>query len=175
MRVSGAICSVVAAGALACQQRPAADASPAVASCASFGVGSSDAPWQSVRTSSFTFCVPPHWRRDGLDLWSAGANEIRWSIGEPLLPYVTPVTGASPQQLANAFGTFQASCPGATTFREQIGTHRVDVGKGVCSGLVYTIASWHGASLTFAGKASSLASADTELMVYRTVRLASDR
>jgi len=140
-------------------------------------------PWQLVRGTGFTFCVPADWQSaDGLTWRGAGGSITFASSGSgPLIPrdvitsrpiVVGEIVETLPaDQLPTTIRTVPtfAGCA-ERRLAETIEGRSVTLTDTDCGGDHSTSARWSNPALSFHGTAPSASSAQLQLQVYRTLR-----
>jgi hypothetical protein len=128
--------------------------------------------WHSVEAEGFTFCVPPDWSASGRS-WSRGTARITWGLG-------STVASADLPAIAQATTRPAFSCTSAATKHVQIhptaeviGGREARVWRDHVRQGFYTGGHWSEPHFYIVGEASDAASADLEMVILRTARVAS--
>ena len=173
MKSSARFAAVAAASLLALGCRAATNPAPLAAQDCTAQVPSADVSgWRSVEAEGFTFCVPPDWSASGRT-WSRGTARVTWGVG-------TAVAEADVPEMVRAANRPVPSCvptpPKNVLVRptaEVIGGHEARVWRSRYSRGFYTGAHWSTPHFYIVGEASDAATADLEMVIVRTARVAS--
>lgn len=167
-----AVAAAVLAAAFGC--RPAVNPSPVAASgSCSAEVPSADVSgWKSVAAEGFTFCVPPDWNASGRT-WSRGTARVTWGVGETVAQADVPGMVAMANRPAPA--CVSSASKGVQIHRtaEVIGGREAQVWRNRYRQGFYTGAHWTTPHVYIVGEASDAATADLEMVIVRTARVAS--
>jgi hypothetical protein len=161
---------------LGCGTNPAPATGPAVGSAAhacSARVPAADvSAWHRVEAEGFTFCVPPDWSASGRS-WSRGTARVTWGLG-------SAVASADVPQIARAASRPAFACTSGPTKHiqihptaEVIGGREAQVWRDHVRQGFYTGGHWSAPHFYIVGEASDAATADLEMTILRTARVAS--
>jgi len=166
--------------AFGCGTNPSPAAGPAVGSASGSASRACNAEvpaadvstWHSVEAEGFTFCVPPDWSASGRS-WSRGTAKITWGLG-------TTVATADVPAIAQGASRPAFACTSPTTKRvqihpraEMIGGRQAQVWRDHVRQGFYTGGHWTAPHFYIVGEASDAATADLEMLIVRTARVAS--
>ena len=149
-----------------------AESAQVVANSCSADVPATDvSSWKTVSGDGFTFCVPPTWHGRGREWRNAGAM-IQWGTGSsPQRKITVPTT----VRVVDARRTPIPSGPPATDVQQstqQIGGRSATVWRNRSDGKNYVGAQWESPHVWLSGGSPDTPSADTQMLVLRTVRFA---
>jgi hypothetical protein len=151
--------------------KPAESAQVVANSCSAEVPAADLSSWKTVSGDGFTFCVPATWRGRGREWRTAGAM-MQWG------------TGSSPQRKITVPTTVRVvdrsrmpvpSGPPPTDVQQstqQIGGHSATVWRNRADGKNYVGAQWESPHVWLNGESADTPSADTQMMILRTVRFA---
>ena len=162
---STVLASLVLVAACAAHHASSPPAPTAAVPCPEFVPSADSLDWKLVHGQGFTFCVPPGWRAAGANAWRGGGAGIEWAVG------------SYPRSVFLGQRTFPVGTKGADPeprhFVEMIGGESAELWDGRVQDYEYTFAEWSNRHVSFEGKSSGPRGAETQLMVYRTVRFSS--
>ena len=127
--------------------------------------------WQTVSGDGFTFCVPATWHGRGHE-WRTANAMMQWG------------TGSSPQRKITVPSTLRVvdrsrmpvpSGPPPTDVQQstqQIGGRSATVWRNRADGKNYVGAQWESPNVWLNGESTDTPSADTQMLILRTVRFA---
>lgn len=151
--------------------KPAESAQVVANSCSAEVPAADLSSWQTVSGDGFTFCVPATWRARGREWHNAGAI-MQWG------------TGSSPQRKITVPSTVRVvdarrapvpSGPPPTEVQQstqQIGGRSATVWRNRADGKNYIGAQWESPRVWLIGESADAPSADTQMLILRTVRFA---
>jgi hypothetical protein len=144
-----------------------------VANACGVRVASADGPrWQRVEAMGFDFCVPPGWNGSGRT-WSRGTARVTWGISRVVAPADVPaIVQASSRSLPTCVSA-PARGQDIHTTPEVIGGRQAQVWRSQYPRGFYTGGHWHDPHFYVVGEAPDAATADLEMVIVRTVRIAS--
>ncbi|HEU4558065.1 MAG TPA: hypothetical protein VFS20_09455 [Longimicrobium sp.] len=154
---------------------PAVNPAPVAArgSCAAEVPSADVSRWQSVSAEGFTFCVPPDWSATGRTTWSRGTARVTWGVGQT-------VADADIPSMVSAANRPAPACVGSASkgvqihrTAEVIGGREAQVWRNRYRQGFYTGAHWTTPHIYIVGEASDAATADLEMVILRTARVAS--
>jgi hypothetical protein len=153
-----------------------AQAAQAVASpCIAVVSGTTLSSWQTVAGDGFTFCVPDNWHGRGHN-WRTTASTLEWGTGKARGPTVKVVERRVVSRSELAAGVRTPSEPPAGTdiqrFTDQIDGRTVTLWRNRINGKFYVGGQWDTPQVWLVGQADDQSSADTQMMILRTVRFA---
>ncbi|HYH79090.1 MAG TPA: hypothetical protein VEX86_04815 [Longimicrobium sp.] len=129
--------------------------------------------WRSVEADGFTFCVPPDWSVGGSGRsWSRGTARVTWGLGRTVAAADVPAMAQASSQPAFA-------CTGPSKGArihprpEMIGGRQAQVWRSRVRQGFYTGGHWSAPHFYIVGEASDAATADLEMTILRTARVAS--
>jgi hypothetical protein len=128
--------------------------------------------WHSVEAEGFTFCVPPDWSASGRS-WSRGTARVTWGLGSTVAAVDVPAIarGASRPAFACVSGPTKRVQIHPTA--EVIGGREARVWRDHVRQGFYTGGHWSAPHFYIVGEASDAATADLEMLIVRTARVAS--
>ncbi len=140
-------------------------------SCAAPG-DSVSAPWQLVKATGFTFCVPSDWRPSGEHLWLAVHDSIIWGTGQAPPQMVPGIVLDAPVAQSHVLGV--PVCR-SQAYVGTIDRNHVGMSDTECPDTHYTYAQFSAPAVFLLGRAKTARAASLELAIYRTVRFSSSR
>lgn len=149
-----------------------AESAQALANSCSAEVPSADlSSWQTVSGDGFTFCVPATWHGRGREWRNAGAM-MQWGTGSsPQRKITVPST----VPVVDIRRTPMNSGPPSTDVQQstqQIGGRTATVWRNRSNGKNYVGAQWESPQVWLNGESADTPSADTQMLILRTVRFA---
>jgi hypothetical protein len=165
--------AVVAASLAAFGCRAGTSPAPVADGCGARVAQADVSRWQRVEALGFTFCVPPDWRASGGRSWSRGNARVTWGISRLVAQAdVPPIVQAS---ASPGFSCVSAPARGADLHMtpETIGGRQAQVWRSSYPRGFYTGGHWHDPHFYVVGEAPDAATADLEMVIVRTVRIAS--
>ncbi|HEX8907282.1 MAG TPA: hypothetical protein VF771_20690 [Longimicrobiaceae bacterium] len=155
--------------------RAATNPAPMAAHGCSARVPSADVSrWQSVEAEGFTFCVPPDWSASGRT-WSRGSDRVTWGVGETVAKADVPAMVQAANRPAPACVSSPAKNVQIHPTAEVIGGHEAQVWRSRYGQGFYTGGHCSTPHFYIVGEASDAATADLEMLIVRTARVASPR
>lgn len=167
--------------AAACAGPPLLPAPTGAARCTVPGVGTAEAPWRRVRATGFTFCVPPHWRPDGPG--TRGADALTWTGDNGSITWgrvqtevirrdiVAMRVGPDGQPDLESLGITRL-CSTPLNFQLYVDGLTIETTQHECQGGYFTSASLGQSLPQLTGQSRSGATAELQMQIYRTIRLA---
>lgn len=149
---------------------------PAAGPTAARGACSAQVPsadvrgWQTVEAEGFTFCVPPDWSASGRT-WSRGTARVTWGVGRTIASADVPAIVQAANRSAPACVP-SASKGVVRRHPEVIGGREAQVWRNRYRQGFYTGAHWSTPHVYIVGEATDSATADLEMVIVRTARLA---
>ena len=138
--------------------------------------------WRAVTAEGFTFCVPRTWRGSALTWWH-GSSTLEWRRGVPPAspslasadgPPVSAGGASTPLASSSAPSAFGAHGSASVVLMDQlsetIGGYAATLVRVRTDAGVQALAQWTDLHLYAVGRAPDTRSADTLMLVYRTLR-----
>jgi hypothetical protein len=142
-------------------------ASPCVAAVSGTDLSS----WQTVAGDGFTFCVPANWHGRAHN-WHATGATMEWGTGKarghPVK--VTEVRVVSRAEIASGRRPDPSPMIENQQFTDQVDGHSVTLWRNRFNGKYYVGGQWDSPQVWLLGQSDDSPSADTQMVILRTVR-----
>lgn len=150
---------------------PAAGPTAARGACSAVVPSADVSGWQTVEADGFSFCVPPDWTASGRT-WSRGTARVTWGVGRTVATADVPaIVRAANRPVASCV---PSSAKGTVVHRrpEMIDGREAQVWRNRYRQGFYTGAHWSAPHVYIVGEATDSATADLEMVILRTTRVA---
>jgi hypothetical protein len=134
--------------------------------------------WQTVAGDGFTFCVPANWHGRAHN-WRSTAATMEWGLGKARgqRVKVIEVRVVSRSEIVAGAGAGRPPEAPLTAdtqrFTDQIDGHSVTVWRNRFNGKYYVGGQWDSPHVWLLGESDDSRSADTQMVILRTVRFVS--
>jgi len=143
--------------------------------CIAVVSGANFSSWQTVAGDGFTFCVPGNWHGRGHN-WRSTVSTLEWGTGKARGQTVKVLETRVVSKSELAVGRRGSPEPPAGTdiqrFTDQIDGRTVTLWRNRINGKFYVGGQWDTPQVWLLGEADDQTSADTQMMILRTVRFA---
>lgn len=155
---------------------PAQGTQAAASPCVEAVSGTDLSSWQTVAGDGFTFCVPANWHGRAYN-WRSTAATMEWGLGKARGQRVKVIERrvvSRSEIVAGAGRPPEAPLTADTQrFTDQIDGHSVTLWRNRLNGKYYVGGQWDSPHVWLLGESDDSRSADTQMVILRTVRFVS--